>query len=102
MLGLPRRSGGSHGSDRRFDPGKPGNRIATDWVTAGFLNSTCSLDWNRALPSHGEVGCVVDSATEPSNPTSAEGMAVMASRSMELNVQSGHGKDHTARFCSCT
>ena len=41
---------------------------------------------------------VRDSATWPSNPTSSEEMAVMASRSMELNVQSGRGKDASASF----
>ena len=41
---------------------------------------------------------VRDSATWPSNPTSSEEMAVMASRSMELNVQSGRGKDVSATF----
>ena len=171
-MGLPSRafagSGGSHGSDRRFDPGKPGYRIATDWVTAGFLNSTCPCILAASLMSYGEdVSCgrissvvnppsccsppppqpsayshrkphnrrkphncrtrsrhrntgrkrkqakcrhhhrqqlvsgrvlVRDSATWPSNPTSSEEMAVMASRSMELNVQSGRGKDVSATF----
>ena len=37
--------GGSYGSDRRFDLGKPSHRIATDWVTAGSLNRTNAAGW---------------------------------------------------------
>ena len=70
--------GGSYGSDRRFDPGKPGNRIATDWVTAGSLNQTDLLVCARSLHRSGDrVRWRVPQVVW---------------RGMGLNVQSGHSK----------
>lgn len=70
--------GGSYGSDRRFDPGKPGHRIATDWVTAGSLNQTDLLVCARSLHRSGDrVRWRVPQVVW---------------RGMGLNVQSGHSK----------
>jgi len=84
---------GSHGSDRRFDLGKPSHRIATDWVTAGSLNQDTRFVKGLVLPPAVEDWPLHSGRSEYGLPGGMHDLDDSRCSGMRLNVQSGHDKD---------